>query len=397
DDAGARLRVDRFVPRPPRLRGRHDRRDRRLLHTLGRQPAGRHRNAHRHRRRHPRHRLGDRPRQPLPAVDDRHPRRRRHGGDLPGDHRHRAAGVDLHHRRPRQPGRLDGRGGRLGAPLGARGHRAAPRLPRRLPPPVLRRQEAPLPPARRERVAAGHLKEASLRLRGLRSLRSLRFPRWLLGGSLLALLGCASTAEGPLDRAALAEVGRAQGRDPAAVVLPYEPTPEMKAWVHEMVPPAITKDDDRLQHLLAALLDPKRLGLSYEAHYTGTAREVFASHRANYLAFTNIFVGLARELGVKIFFLDVDDIEKFEKEGDLVVISGHISTGYGSGRDVRILDFAAAPTVHYRAIRPISNRTAVALYYSTRGGELLRTGSQEEALKWLRTSVALDPELARAW
>jgi len=236
-----------------------------------------------------------------------------------------------------------------------------------------------------------------LRLRGLRSLRSLRFPRWLLGGSLLALLGCASTAEGPLDRAALAKVARAQGLDPAAVVLPYEPTPEMKAWVHEMVPPAITKDDDRLQHLLAALLDPKRLGLTYEAHYTGTAREVFASHRANCLAFTNLFVGLARELGVKVFYLDVDDIEKFEKEGDLVVISGHISTGYGSGRDVRILDFAAAPTVHYRAIRPISDRTAVALYYSNRGGELLRTGSQEEALKWLRTSVALDPELARAW
>src|SRR5262249_45728338 len=155
--------------------------------------------------------------------------------------------------------------------------------------------------------------------------------------------------------------------------------------------------EERLKTLLQVLLDTRKLNLTYEGHFTGTAAEAFASHHANCLAFTNLFVGMARELGVAVFYLDVDDIQKFERDGDLVVVSGHVSAGFGTGRDLRILDFSAAPAATYRSIRPISDDTAIALYYSNRGGELLRAGQQTAALGWLRTAVALDPDLARAW
>jgi Flp pilus assembly protein TadD len=219
-------------------------------------------------------------------------------------------------------------------------------------------------------------------------------------GALLVLstfLGaCASTGLRSLDRSDLARLLRSRGIDPAAVVLPYELTPEMKEWVHRMVPEG-APPEDRLQLLLKALLDPNRLNLTYEAHFTGTAAEAFDRRHANCLAFTNLFVGMAREVGVPVFYLDVDDIQKFEKEGDLVVVSGHISAGYGNGRETRILDFSAAPVANYRGIRQISDQTAIALYYSNRGGELLRAGKQQEALGWLRIAVALDPELSRGW
>jgi Flp pilus assembly protein TadD len=213
---------------------------------------------------------------------------------------------------------------------------------------------------------------------------------------LLTLVGCAGAGLHSLDRSDLARLLRARGIEPATVVLPYELTPEMKEWVHQNVPEGAPAED-RLRLLLNALLDPKRLNLTYEAHFTGTAAEAFARHHANCLAFTNLFVGMAREIGVAVFYLDVDDIQKFEKEGDLVVVSGHISAGYGAGRETRILDFSAAPIVAYRGIRQISDQTAIALYYSNRGGELLRSGQHEEALGWLRTAVVLDPDLARAW
>jgi Flp pilus assembly protein TadD len=212
----------------------------------------------------------------------------------------------------------------------------------------------------------------------------------------LTLAGCTGAGLHSLDRSDLARLLRARGIEPATVVLPYELTPEMKEWVHQNVPEGAPAED-RLRLLLNALLDPKRLNLTYEAHFTGTAVEAFARHHANCLAFTNLFVGMAREIGVAVFYLDVDDIQKFEKEGDLVVVSGHISAGYGAGRETRILDFSAAPIVAYRGIRQISDQTAVALYYSNRGGELLRSGQHEEALGWLRTAVVLDPDLARAW
>jgi tetratricopeptide (TPR) repeat protein len=214
----------------------------------------------------------------------------------------------------------------------------------------------------------------------------------------LASAGCATAPVGEIDRSAFNRVLHARGLDPDAVPLPYELNDEMRTWVHRTVPRAHDMDPiERLQAILDALLDPRRLKLEYESHYTATAEQVFESRRANCLSFTNLFVGLAREIGVPVFFLDVDDVERYEKEGDLVVVSGHVSAGFGAGPNLKVLDFAAAPRTGHRVVRAIPDLTAIALYYSNRGGELLRLGKHEEALPWLRIAVALDPELSRAW
>jgi len=220
-----------------------------------------------------------------------------------------------------------------------------------------------------------------------------------LSALLAALLGgCVATADGPVDRGSLARLLREKGVAGAEVVIPFEPTDEMRRWVHQAIPNPQVPTDKRLQLLLSALLDPQKgLGITYEGHFTGTAAEVFASRRANCLSFTNIFVGLAREIGVPAFYLDVDDIQRFEKEGDLVVVSGHVSAAFAVEQYIEILDFSLAPAAHYRQIKRISDRSAVALYYSNRGGELMRTGRFAEALPWLKSSVVLDPALARGW
>jgi len=210
--------------------------------------------------------------------------------------------------------------------------------------------------------------------------------------------GCVTTADGPIDRGSLARLLREKGIAGAQAVIPYEPTDEMRQWVHRAIPNPQVPTDKRLQLLLAALLDPQKgLGITYEGHFTGTAEEVFKSRRANCLSFTNIFVGLAREIGVPAFYLDVDDIQRFEKEGDLVVVSGHVSAAFAVEQYIEILDFSLAPAAHYRQIKRISDRSAVALYYSNRGGELMRVGRFAEALPWLKSSVVLDPGLARGW
>jgi Flp pilus assembly protein TadD len=215
-------------------------------------------------------------------------------------------------------------------------------------------------------------------------------------GALLALgSGCASTP-GVLSSAQIARELRSRGLDPATVVIPYELTDEMRLWVHQVVPEQ-TPLDKRLEVLLNGLLDPGKLKVEYEARYTATAEEVFRTRRANCLAFTSLFVGMAREVGVPAFFLEVDDIEKFEKEGDLVVVSGHVSAAFGSGPDVKILDFSVNAQPNYRRVRQISDMRAIALFHSNRGGELLRTGRHEEALPWLTKAVAIDPDLSSAW
>ena len=209
--------------------------------------------------------------------------------------------------------------------------------------------------------------------------------------------GCMASASGGLDSTQMARELRNRGLDPADVIIPYEITDEMREWARRIVPHD-TDPEKRLEVLLAGILDPDKLKLEYESRYTATAQEVFKTRRANCLAFTSLFVGMAREVGMDVFYVNVDDVERFEKEGDLIVVSGHVSAGYGMGPEIKILDFSAAPQAPaYRRVHRISDLTAVALFHSNRGGELLRLGKQEEALPWLQRAVAVDPELPGAW
>jgi Flp pilus assembly protein TadD len=212
---------------------------------------------------------------------------------------------------------------------------------------------------------------------------------------VLLAQGCAS--RGPLGSPELARDLRSRGLDPRTIIVPFEITDEMRAWAHKQVPDSVPATQ-RLEALLAALVDPQRLDLVYEPGHTATAREAFESHKANCLAFTSLFVGMARELGLPAFYLDVDDVEKFEKDGDLMVVSGHVSGGYDTGGGkVKILDFTPATQPGYRRVRPLTDLRAIALYYSNIGAEMIRTARGGEALPWLRKSVVIDPELSGAW
>ena len=222
------------------------------------------------------------------------------------------------------------------------------------------------------------------------------FALLVAGGCLLCGGACRTTSPSLTEDFELQRGLRARGVDPASVTVPWRLNAEMRQWVRHQVPDNLG-NEERLQRLLSALLGSDGLALEYKAGTTGTAQEAFASHQANCLAFTSLFVGMARELGVPVFYLEVGDFEKFEREGNLVVESDHVTAGYGSGSQLRILEFTPIAKPSYRQLHRISDQTAIALYYSNRGAELLRGGSDREALVWLQKAVALDPELARAW
>ena len=227
----------------------------------------------------------------------------------------------------------------------------------------------------------------------------LRFVAWLAAVAILSppwLTGCRSLSGGAAEELEMARSLRKRGVDPASVVVPWQLDADMRAWVHGKVPDSLATEE-RLERLLAALLGTDGLALQYEASTTTTAREAFASRRANCLTFTSLFVGMAREVGVPVFYLEVGDVEKFEREGNLVVESGHVTAGYGSGSLFRILEFTPVAKPNYRILHRLPDLTAVALYHSNRGAELLKAGKNQEALGWLRTATRIDPDLARGW
>lgn len=212
----------------------------------------------------------------------------------------------------------------------------------------------------------------------------------------LSVVGCASQGLGARLEDELQQQIRARGLEPAKVVIPFAATDDMRRWLEAEVPRSI-RQETQLNWLLQALLNRTTAPLIYAAGHTGTATDVFASGTANCLGFSQLFVALARELDLPVYLLRVSDLQSFEREGDLIVASAHITAAFGTPDRRRVLDFAERPVSAYRWVEEISDLTAVALYYSNRGAEELRDGRTAEGKDFLRTAVRLDPELAEAW
>jgi tetratricopeptide (TPR) repeat protein len=182
------------------------------------------------------------------------------------------------------------------------------------------------------------------------------------------------------------------------VVVPYRVDPDVVEWAREWVGQP-DSPEQALTLLADGLLSPGGAGIVYRREPTVAAMDVMEAGEANCLSFTMLYVGLARSLGLPVFFLSVEDLVDFthEEESDLVVISDHIAVGFGSSKELTVIDFAASDQTSYRRIEPIGDLRAAALFYSNRGAEELRAGKVLEAQSWLEDAVRLDPDLAPAW
>ncbi len=224
--------------------------------------------------------------------------------------------------------------------------------------------------------------------------------KWCLNILLLAGLGAAQLAGAVLTSISrgeeLRETLRERGLDPESLVYPDELTDEMRAWVRQVVPPAL-EPAAQVRRLLQALEDPNKLGLRYEIGYTGTAREVFESRKFNCLSFTHAFVAMAREIGAVVYYLQVPNIERYSKEGDLIFVNRHMTAGFDVGAERMILEFNTGATANYRSAFRVSDIQALAMFYSNRGAEFLALGRGEEAIEWMDLAIAIDPQMTDAW
>lgn len=189
---------------------------------------------------------------------------------------------------------------------------------------------------------------------------------------------------------------RARGLDPILLEMPDRLTEEMRSWAASQVDPG-SPPISQLQQLLEAMGDPEKLGLVYAEGYTATAQETFDTGEANCLSFTQLFVALTRDLGLPTYYMNIPEVQRFRRRGDLVVVSGHVTAGYGEERERHILEFGAVSSENYSRAQPISDVEALALFYVNRSGELLQEGDTDASLEMSRTAIDLQPELADAW
>jgi tetratricopeptide (TPR) repeat protein len=180
--------------------------------------------------------------------------------------------------------------------------------------------------------------------------------------------GCAATPKKVYTpdemRAELESRVSTQMRD--EIVIPFEIDDEIRTLAHEATRNAST-DDERVRALVDAITSLAGFSISYDWLSNKTAKEVFRQGKGNCLAYTNLFVGMARSVGVDAVYADVMFTERVTREAEIVVKSTHITAAVTLGSGLTLIDFTRTPERKYSAFRPIDDLEAIANFYNNQG------------------------------
>jgi tetratricopeptide (TPR) repeat protein len=233
----------------------------------------------------------------------------------------------------------------------------------------------------------------------------LRIVRSLAGVVLVCLLAaCAST----VPSAAL------DGGNPipADVVLDYSPlspdgppaelevsmlgvTPEMVEFLDRHVDREAGQKV-RLVQLLGSVVGQNFM-LDYDTT-TLTAQDAFATRHGNCLSFTNMFVAMAREVGLPAEFQEVDIPPDWSMSGETFLLSQHINAVVEiRNAPKRVVDFNAYTFNAYNEGEIIGDARARAHYFNNIGVEFMLDGEVESAHANLRQALREDRLFAPAW
>ncbi|MEE4217897.1 MAG: tetratricopeptide repeat protein [Xanthomonadales bacterium] len=173
-------------------------------------------------------------------------------------------------------------------------------------------------------------------------------------------------------------------------------SPEMAAFLDEKVD-SNDGQNEQLKQLAWAIMRSGEFSLVYD-DLTGTATETFNRRRGNCMAFTNMFIAMARELGLDARFQEVDVPPNWSMSRGSFLYSQHINVfiDLKQGR-TREVDFNIYDFDHELDSRIISDDRARAHYFNNIGAEQMLNGETGLAYAQFRHSLLHDASYAPAW
>ena len=201
---------------------------------------------------------------------------------------------------------------------------------------------------------------------------------WILGGASLR-------ADGSTARALPEE---------AVLVI----TPEMERFAEGAVD-GVGTDRQRIKALLAALVSPALLGITYDPAANFTPAETFHKARANCLTFTTLYVLLARHVGLRAKFNEVDVPPIWDMQSpDTLLLYKHVNALVRPERDRRqVIDLDMEEYDSSYPQREIADSLAEAQYYNNRAMELMFDEQLAEAQRYLAKAIAIAPGISYFW
>jgi Flp pilus assembly protein TadD len=174
-------------------------------------------------------------------------------------------------------------------------------------------------------------------------------------------------------------------------------SPAMAAFVAEHVDHRAS-DPIRYHQLAYAIINEASFGLERD-ETTRTAAETFRLRRGNCLSFSNLFVALAREAGLKASFQEVDIPPIWTMQNDAYILNRHVNVLIDLGTagqhsvDFDTYDFRSG---YDRLL--ISDTRARAHFFNNMGVESMQAGDVASALAYYRKAIIDNSgEFAPAW
>ena len=149
--------------------------------------------------------------------------------------------------------------------------------------------------------------------------------------------------------------------------------PAMREMLQKQVINRSYSRDQRLQALVEMIFSQHGLDLQYDADATYTVSEIWQHQRANCLAFTLLFVTLAREAGIQARVQEVGQVVSWYQDQDQGVVYnvGHVNAGVDVGGRYGTVDLDRNVLYDRRGPQPINDSRALAHFYNNRGAEQL--------------------------
>ncbi len=218
--------------------------------------------------------------------------------------------------------------------------------------------------------------------------------RWLALACAATVAGCAVYTEVNPEGLFRRQLSERLGAETAArIAIPFEIDDEIRNLVDRAVGPAGSekKRTDEILNFVFGALD-----LQYSLYPTKDARQTFATRQGNCLSFVNLFVGIARARRLNPFYVEVNDLQRWNYREGVVVSQGHIVAGMYVDGELSTFDFLPYQAKSYRDFKPITDLMAIAHYYNNLGAEALLDGDVDRAMPLLELAVDLAPDFDKA-
>jgi len=174
-----------------------------------------------------------------------------------------------------------------------------------------------------------------------------------------------------------------------------ELSPEMKHFVEEYVRDKRAATE-KLRLLIFAVMGEGSFRLTYD-ETTRTAEQTFHDRRGNCLSFTNMFIAMARYVGLDADYQEVDVPPDWSQSGQFLLLNKHVNVLVRVRDEERIVDFNLYdPQIDYGTLE-ISDRRAHAHFYNNLGVEHMLDAHSTHALAHFLEALENDETFAPAW